>query len=51
MRAVRLSLRVLLAVVRAALGITVAVARAITVCLLWLVAPRACLAVTILRRR
>ena len=51
MRAVRLTLRVLIAVVRVVLGMTVAVARAVTVYLLWLVAPRACLAVTVLRRR
>ena len=51
MRAVRLILRALLVVLRLALNVTVAVARTVTVCLLWLVAPRACLAVTMLRPR
>ena len=51
MRALGLTCRVLLAVVRLALGITVAVARVVTVCLLWFLAPRACLAFTLLRRR
>ena len=51
MRAVRSTLRALLVVLRLALNVTVAVARTVTVCLLWLVAPRACLAVTLLRPR
>ena len=51
MRVVRLALRAMLAVLRIALAVTVAVARTITVCLLWLVAPRTCLAVTVLRPR
>lgn len=51
MRAVRFTLRALLAVLRIAIAVTVAVARAVTICLLWLIAPRACLAFTLLRRR
>ena len=51
MRTVQLTFRILLAVVRLALGVTVAVARGVTICLLWLVAPRTCLAFTMLRRR
>ena len=51
MRAFRLTLRALLVVLRFALNVTVAVARTVTVCLLWLVAPQACLAVPVLRPR
>lgn len=51
MRALELTCRVLLTVVRLAIGVTIAVARMLTVCMLWLLAPRACLAFTMLRRR
>ena len=51
MRAVRLTFGIFLAIVRLVLGVTVAAARGMTICLLWLVAPRACLAFTMLRRR
>ena len=48
---VRLTFRILLAIVRVVLGVTVAVARGVTICLLWLVAPQTCFALTMLRRR
>lgn len=51
MRALGFAFRLVLATVRLALGITIAVARVVTVCLLWFLAPRACLAFTLLRRR
>ena len=51
MRAVRFTLRALLALLRIAIAVTVAVARAVTICLLWLIAPQACLAFTLMRRR
>jgi hypothetical protein len=51
MRAVRLTFRILLAMVRLSLGVTGAVARGVTICLLWLVAPRTCFTFTMLRRR
>ena len=51
MRALGFAFRLVLAIVRLALGITIAVARVVTVCLLWFLAPRACVAFTLLRRR
>ena len=51
MRGVRWLFIVVFAVVRAVFAVTLAIVRAVTVCLCWLVAPRACLVVRLLRRR
>jgi hypothetical protein len=51
MRAVRFTFGFLLGIVRLTLTVTIAVARLTIICLLWVVAPRACLAFTLLRRR
>jgi hypothetical protein len=51
MRTVRTMLRVSLTLLRVAAGVTVSSARAVTRCLLWLVAPRVCLVGSLLRRR
>jgi hypothetical protein len=50
MIASRFTLRVLFAVLRGAVRVTVAIARCVTTLLLWLVAPCACLAVKVLRQ-
>lgn len=51
MRAVRMTFQIFFAIVRLALGVTIAAARGVIICLLWLVAPGTCLAFTMLRRR
>jgi hypothetical protein len=51
MRVLRLTLRFVFAVLWTLLAATMAIVDAVMVCLLWLVAPRACLAVWLLRRR
>lgn len=51
MSVLRLTLRFVFAVLWTLLDVTLAILDAVIVCLLWLVAPRACLAVRVLRRR
>lgn len=51
MRVLRFMIRVLFAILRGLLSAALAIVKAVTVCLLWLLAPKVCVAVWVLRRR